>query len=148
MDQERLHTWPIELDLPPRPRLARAPHVLIVDDDREFLELAAATLTGEGFHVDTALSAGDALVRAVRDPPDLILLDILLPGTDGIDVLEALRAEPETHDIPVIACTSLGERDSAALLTRLGFDALLAKPFDLLALARALRAALSPRTDE
>jgi CheY-like chemotaxis protein len=135
-------------DLPPRPRRGVAPRILLVDDDPDFLELATAALVGEGFHVATARTAGEAVMSAVREPPDVVLLDIILPGADGIDALDALRAEPETADIPVLACTSLGERDSAALLTRLGFDGLVGKPLDLLALARALREALPARTHE
>jgi CheY-like chemotaxis protein len=132
-------------DLPPRPRAPTRPRVLVVDDDADFLELATTGLAAEGFDVATARTAGEAVVEAVRQPPDLILLDILLHGSDGIDVLEALRDEPETRHVPIVACTALGERDAAGLLTRCGFDGLVSKPFDLLGVARALREALPPR---
>ncbi len=132
-------------DLPPRPSRARGPRILVVDDDPDFLELAEAALTGEGFQVELARTPGEAVMSAVRSPPDVVLLDILLRTGDCIDVLDALRAEPETRYVPVLACTAMGERDSAAMLTNLGFDAVMAKPLDLLQLARELRATVPTR---
>jgi DNA-binding response OmpR family regulator len=127
-------------DVPPSTARRGPPHVLLVDDDVDFLTQMADALRLEGINVETARTPGEALVQAVRNPPDVILLDILLGGADGIDVLEALRAEPETRSVPVLACTALGSRDSAKLLPTLGFDGLLAKPLDPGELARALRA--------
>jgi two-component system OmpR family response regulator len=120
---------------------------LIVDDDRGFLELAATVLSAEGFEVRVARTPGEAMVWAVREPPDVVLLDILLKNADGLDVLEALRDEPETRNTPVLACTALGERDSGALLTSCGFDGMISKPFDMARFARRLRDSLPPRTD-
>lgn len=135
-------------DLPPRLPRSGPARVLLVDDDPDFLESMTAALEHEGLEVRTALTAGEALMQAVREPPDVILLDILLGSSDGLDVLEALRAEPETRSVPVLACTALGARDSAKLLPTLGFDGLLAKPLDPRELARALRAHVPPRTEE
>jgi CheY-like chemotaxis protein len=134
-------------DLPPRPHRALRPRVLVVDDDRGFLDLAVAALAAEGVTASVARTAGEALFRAVGDPPDLILLDILLPDSDGLDLLEALRAEPETRDVPIFACTALGERESAQLLTQVGFDGLLAKPVDLAQLARVVRSVFGVRAE-
>src|SRR5438093_995478 len=130
-------------DLPPRPRRATHPHILVVDDDTGFLELAATVLSSEGFEVRVARTPGEAMMWAVREPPDVVLLDILLRNADGLDVLEALRAEPETEKVPVLACTGIGE--SAALLNQCGFDATVEKPFDLRAFAKALKLALPER---
>jgi len=127
-------------DLPPRPAKSGPPRVLLVDDDPAFLELMSIALAAEGMVVSVAQTAGEALMRAVNDPPDVILLDIVLPGADGLDVLEALRAEPETRGVPVLACTALGRRDSGKLLPTLGFDGLLTKPLNPRELARSLRA--------
>lgn len=135
-------------DLPPRPARARPPRVLVVDDDADFLDTMAEALAGEGLDVVTARTPGEALMQAVRTPPDVILLDILLGTTDGIDVLEALRAEPETRAVPVLACTALGDRDAAKLLPTLGFDGLLAKPLDPRQLARAIRVHVPGRAHE
>jgi CheY-like chemotaxis protein len=132
-------------DLPPRPRTGEPPRVLLVDDEDDFLELTAEFLRHLGFEVECAHAAGEAVARAVRNPPDLILLDILLPGTDGLEILEALRREPETAEVPVLACTALGQRESGSLLVRAGFDALVEKPIDWRLLARTLAAALPAR---
>jgi DNA-binding response OmpR family regulator len=134
-------------DLPPRLPKSGPPHVLLVDDDPDFLEFTSYALVEEGMNVSCARTPGEALIQAVKDPPDVILLDILLGGADGLDVLEALRAEPETRGVPVLACTALGQRDSGKLLPTLGFDGLLAKPLDARTLARALRAHVRRRTE-
>jgi CheY-like chemotaxis protein len=129
-------------NLPLRRRLAVAPRVLLVDDEEEFLTLTAVFLREVGFEVECARAAGEAVARAVRHPPDVILLDILLPGVDGLEILETLRGEPETAGVPVLACTALGQRDSGPLLVHAGFDGLVSKPIDWPELARTLRAAL------
>jgi CheY-like chemotaxis protein len=126
-------------DLPPRKRLDSPPRVLIVDDEEDFLELTAELLRGVGYEVECARAAGEAIARAVRNPPDVILLDILLPGCDGLEILDILRNEPETADVPVLACTALGQRDSGSLLPHAGFDGLVSKPIDWPELARTLR---------
>jgi CheY-like chemotaxis protein len=81
------------------------------------------------------------VARAIRHPPDVILLDILLPDCDGLEILEALRQEPETAEVPVLACTALGERESGRLLEEIGFDGLLSKPIDWRELTQKLRSA-------
>lgn len=131
-------------DVPPTPRLARNPRVLLVDDEEEFLELTKTILEGSGFVVECARAAGEAVARAVANPPDVILLDILLPGCDGLEILETLRSEPETSDVPVLACTALGQRDSGPLLVQAGFDGLVSKPIDWHDLARLLTAVITP----
>jgi CheY-like chemotaxis protein len=126
------------------PRLARPPRVLLVDDEEDFLELTRAILEDSGFVVECARAAGEAVARAVANPPDVILLDILLPGCDGLEILETLRSEPETSDVPVLACTALGHRDSGPLLVQAGFDGLVAKPVDWHDLERLLTAVIAP----
>src|SRR5881394_868833 len=138
-------TTPVEwTDLPPEPRLARPPHVLLVDDEDEFLELTREILEGAGFTVECARAAGEAIARAVAHPPDVILLDILLPGCDGIEILETLRGEPETSDVPVLACTALRQHESKPLLIQTDFDELVSKPIDWHDLERLLTAVITP----
>ena len=96
-------------DLPPRRNLAGPLRVLLVDDEEDFLELTSMVLQSAGCQVECARAAGEAVARAIRHPPDVILLDILLPGCDGLEILEALRQEPETAEVPVLACTALGD---------------------------------------
>jgi CheY-like chemotaxis protein len=131
-------------ELPPEPRLARPPRVLLVDDEEEFLELTKEILEGAGFTVECARAAGEAVARAIVNPPDVILLDILLPGCDGMEILDTLRTEPETSDVPVLACTALGHRESGALLVDAGFDGLVTKPIDWHDLSRMLTAVITP----
>src|SRR5947209_8723122 len=134
---------PEELSQLPRPkRLDTRPRVLLVDDEEDFLELTAIFLREVGFDVECARAAGEAVARAVRNPPDVILLDILLPGCDGLEILETLRSEPETAEVPVLACTALGKRDSGPLLVHAGFDGLVSKPIDWHELERILHAAV------
>jgi two-component system cell cycle response regulator DivK len=129
---------------PPEPRLMRPPRVLLVDDEPEFLELTTQILRGAGFIVECAHAAGEAVARAVARPPDVILLDILLPGCDGLEILETLRGEPETADVPVLACTALAHRDSGPLLVKAGFDGMVAKPINWHDLERLLTAVITP----
>jgi two-component system cell cycle response regulator DivK len=130
--------------LPPTLRVVRPPRILLVDDEEEFLELTKLILEDSGFVVECARAAGEAVARAIANPPDVILLDILLPGCDGIEILETLRTEPETADVPVLACTALAERDSAPLITQAGFDGLVKKPINWRDLARLLSAVITP----
>jgi two-component system OmpR family response regulator len=124
---------------PPLDKRVGAPiRVLIVDDEEDFLELTRLFLEGAGFEVECARAAGEAIARAILSPPDVILLDILLPGCDGLEILETLRSEPETRTVPVLACTALGQRDSGPLLVGAGFDGLVAKPVDWHELKRQL----------
>jgi two-component system OmpR family response regulator len=121
-------------NLPPARRLDRPVRVLVVDDESDFLELTTLFLEGAGFEVECAHAPGEAVARAVRRPPDVILLDIILPGADGLETLETLRSEPETAEIPVLACTALGRRDCGTLLVDAGFDGLVSKPINWSAL--------------
>jgi DNA-binding response OmpR family regulator len=142
MPQSESFNW---TDLPARPRLATRPRVLVVDDEADLLALLRESLSMLGFDVDCARTPGEAMTRAVRSPPDLILLDILLPGCDGLDMLEALRDEPETCCVPVLACTALGQRESGPLLLDAGFDGLVTKPVDVSQLVVQMAEALRRR---
>jgi CheY-like chemotaxis protein len=125
-------------DLPPRKRPGEPARILLIDDEEDFLELTAELLRSAGFEVECARAAGEGIARAVRNPPDVILLDILLPGCDGLEILDILRHEPETAGVPILACTALGQRDSGALLPHAGFDGVVGKPIDWPALQRNL----------
>lgn len=130
----------------PPTRLGSPPRVLLIDDEPDFLELTRIYLEGLGLRVECARTAGEAIARAVARPPDVILLDILLPGADGLEILETLRDEPETRAVPVLACTALGQRDSGPLLIHAGFDDLVVKPVDWPLLAEQIARALGSST--
>jgi two-component system, cell cycle response regulator DivK len=124
------------------PRLERAPVVLAVDDEEEFLELTELFLGGAGIRVLKARSATEALWHALRTPPDLIFLDLMLPHVDGFQVLAALKSEPETRNIPVFACTAADFGDARGVLSA-GFDALFPKPVNWTRLREILRSLFS-----
>jgi CheY-like chemotaxis protein len=90
----------------PSPSRAR---LLLVDDDDALAEMYALQLTASGFHVTTARSGAEALDLVVRAVPDLIYLDLGLPGMTGLEVLERLRTAPSTAEVPVVILTNFSE---------------------------------------
>ena len=95
--------------------------VLAIDDDPVALELVSAVLDPEGYTVLRAQSGDEGVGIALRDHPALVILDLLMPGTDGFDVVEQLRADPRTADIPIVVLTSkvIGEADRQRLISRI-----------------------------
>ncbi|MGA2110740.1 MAG: response regulator transcription factor [Anaerolineales bacterium] len=114
-------------------------HVLLVDDDDLLRRSLAFNLEQAGCQVSTSASAEDALARVQRDPPDLILLDIGLPGMDGLEALRRLRTRP---DIPVIFLTARRRELDEVLGLELGADDYITKPFDFDVLLARVRGAL------
>jgi response regulator RpfG family c-di-GMP phosphodiesterase len=116
--------------------------VLAVDDDSRILELLRTTLATAEVEVDVAVSAEDARARIARRPPDVIILDVRLPGSNGIELCDELKGDPDTSDIAIALLTGSEEIDVAAHRA----DALLKKPFsplELLALVERLAGGLS-----
>ena len=128
----------------PRPGQAAppAPRILVVDDEEDLLELVRYNLTKEGYRVDCVGSGEEALKSARRDPPDLIVLDLMLPSVDGLEVCRRLKSEAKTRDVPVVMLTAKGEEaDMIAGLER-GADDYIAKPFSPRVLTARVRALL------
>ena len=116
-----------------------APHILIVDDHREIRDLVGRALTREGFRT-TAVADGRAMRKALADGRiDLILLDLMLPGEDGLSLCRAVRAE---SDIPIIMLTAKGEEVDRVIGLELGADDYLPKPFGSRELIARIRAVL------
>lgn len=105
--------------------------VLIVEDNEKNLKLVRDILQVKGYATLEAGTAEDGLALAASRKPDLVLMDIQLPGMSGIDALEALRADPATASIPVVAVTASVMQQERELITEAGFDAYLGKPLDL-----------------
>jgi DNA-binding response OmpR family regulator len=103
------------------------PHVLLVEDDETLSEVVAGYLTRAGLRVTCAADGIDGLRRAGVDPPDLVLLDLMLPGIDGIEVFQRLRCD--RPDLPVIMVTARGEEDERILGLAMGADDYVTKPF-------------------
>jgi PAS domain S-box-containing protein len=101
--------------------------LLVVDDDRDVVRLLHHRLERDGYLVDTAVSGPEALARIAEVPPDLILLDVLMPEMDGYKVLEELKANPTTMDIPVVIISILQERERGQALGAIEY---LTKPFN------------------
>jgi CheY-like chemotaxis protein len=117
--------------------------ILIVDDDDDIREVGQLALElGSGWTVITASSGAIALEQAKSARPDAILLDVMMPGMDGPTTLQHLRADPATCDIPVVFLTAKVRSADRDTLSALGVAAVLAKPFDPLALPSQLAQAL------
>jgi len=104
-------------------------HILVVDDEPDISALVAYHLARESYRVRTASSGPEALRAAEVERPDLIVLDLMLPGMSGLNVLEELRKRPETQDIPVILLTARKEEQDRIAGLRLGADDYVSKPF-------------------
>jgi len=108
---------------------AVAATVLIVDDEKEIRELLRYNLERQGYNVLTAHDGEEGLARAFATHPDLILLDLLLPGLNGLEVLRELRAEPSTRELPVLLLTARGAEMDKLLGFERGADDYITKPF-------------------
>jgi two-component system KDP operon response regulator KdpE len=115
------------------------PLVLVADDEPRITKLVSLALNAEGFRVVTASGGEEALQKAEEVRPDIILLDIVMPGIDGIEVMRQLR---ERRPVPVILLTARGATSDKAKGLDLGADDYVAKPFDLDELAARVRAVL------
>jgi len=116
------------------------PRILVVDDDPDIRRIAALSLERiGGFRVTLASGGHEALEMALREPPDVVLLDVTMPGGDGPETLQALRAQPMTAQVPVIFFTATSSPEEAARLRALGAAGVVAKPFDVADLPRRIR---------
>jgi CheY-like chemotaxis protein len=115
-------------------------HVLAVDDEPDHLELTAHMLRIEGAAVVTAGNAADALVAARASPPDVLVLDIAMPETDGYELLQLLRRESGATDasLPAVALTGFASASDARRAEAAGFQAHVSKPFDVVGLRAAI----------
>ncbi len=124
---------PMRAASPPAPGAEEKPDVrriLVIDDDEAFLEVVREVLAASGFEVEGARHGFLAGYLVGRSRPKAILLDILMPGIDGYEVLSLLRRRPESRGIPVVACTSLRGAEVEARVRSAGFDAYLRKPVE------------------
>ena len=117
--------------------------ILVVDDEPDILELVEYNLQKEGYEVHTAENGHAALKKAAKVRPDLVLLDVMMPGLDGPACLEQLRQDPRTRELPVIFLTAKGDAAELLRLQELSGRPSLRKPFDPTTLADELRAILA-----
>jgi len=127
-------------------------HILAVDDEENILELVEHHLTREGYAVTCVGTGEEALKAAHAERPDLIVLDLLLPGVNGLEVCRRLKADAETASIPVVILSAKGEEADIVAGLELGADDYLTKPFSPRVLTARVRAVLrrkvQPPADE
>jgi two-component system, cell cycle response regulator DivK len=121
------------------------PVVLIVEDDPRNAKLFRDLLEYHGFATLAATSAEEGLELAQREQPDLVLMDIRLPGMDGVAALAHLRADERTATIPVLAATASVMKEELARFDEAGFDGYIVKPIDTRAFPEQVRQALARR---
>jgi two-component system cell cycle response regulator DivK len=103
-------------------------HILVIEDNDKNRKLARDVLQYRGYRVSEAISAEDGLALAAAEPPDLVLMDIQLPGMNGIQALERLRAAESTRAIPVVAFTASVMPQDRHTIMGAGFNAFVSKP--------------------
>ena len=116
--------------------------ILVVDDERDILELIAYNLSREGYEVETVRSGERALEAIRRTPPDAVILDLLLPGLDGIDVCRRIKSDSSTSRIPILMLTAKTEDSDIVNGLEVGADDYITKPFSPKVLLARLRTAL------
>ncbi|MCF7958088.1 MAG: response regulator [Phycisphaerae bacterium] len=116
--------------------------ILIVDDEEDILELVRYNLARERFQVICASTGEDALAIVKSNLPDLIVLDLMLPGINGLDICRKLKADPRTAGISIIMLTARGEESDIVTGLELGADDYLTKPFSPRVLLARIRASL------
>jgi diguanylate cyclase (GGDEF)-like protein len=116
--------------------------ILVVDDDPDILQFVRLNLELDGFDVDLAGGGREALEMAAAAPPDLMLLDVMMPEIDGLTVLRRLRSDPGTANIPVIVLTARSLAEDRVKGLDLGADDYITKPFDLEELIARVRTVL------
>jgi diguanylate cyclase (GGDEF)-like protein len=116
--------------------------VLVADDDPDILTVVKINFELDGFEVDTAVDGEDALQKATSNPPNAIVLDIMMPRMDGLTALHRLRSQASTANIPIILLTARGLPEDRVRGLELGADDYITKPFDITELAARVRAVL------
>src|SRR5271167_4069914 len=126
---------------PVRPNVAAAPRILVVEDEADLALLLTYNLEAEGYSAESVERGDEAELRLVEAPPDLVILDWMLPGVSGLEICRRLRAREATRTLPVIMLTARGEEVERVRGLSVGADDYVVKPFsvpELLARARAL----------
>jgi two-component system, OmpR family, alkaline phosphatase synthesis response regulator PhoP len=119
--------------------------ILVVDDEEDILELVRYNLSKERYRVTSALTGEIALEKAREERPDLILLDLMLPGLDGLTVCRELKRDPLTSSIPIVMLTAKGEEADIVVGLELGADDYIVKPFSPRVLQARIKAVLRRR---
>ncbi|MDP5336703.1 response regulator [Seohaeicola saemankumensis] len=114
--------------------------VLIIEDEPNIIEAISFILSRDGWHVDSHSNGHDAVSVVRARAPDLVILDVMLPGRSGYEILTDLRAQPETQDLPVLMLTARGQARDRELAERAGASRFMTKPFSNADVIEALNA--------
>ena len=125
--------------------VSRGQHILIVDDYPDALDIWTIFLRSMGFQVSTAADGVSAMAQAQQLQPDLIVLDLELPGISGFEAARRLRRHATTHDIPLIAATGYSHQRQLSMAREAGFDHVLVKPLEPDVLVREIERLLDDR---
>jgi two-component system, OmpR family, alkaline phosphatase synthesis response regulator PhoP len=117
-------------------------HILVVDDEEDILELVSYNLAKAGYRVTSVTSGEDAIKTARSKLPDLVLLDLMLPGVDGFEVCNTLKRDSRTANIPIVMLTARGEEADVVSGLELGADDYITKPFSPRVLLARIKAVL------
>lgn len=127
--------------------------ILVVDDEEDILELVEYNLAKNGFQVTCVATGEDAVKTARAQLPDTVVLDLMLPGTDGLEVCRTLKNDPKTKGIPIVMLTAKGEEQDIVAGLEMGADDYVTKPFSPKVLVARVKAVLrrkgvEPASDE
>ena len=131
-----------------RPVAPPKQRVLVVDDEQPIVESLVYSLRKEGFDVSSAPNGLDAWQRIQAQPPDVVLLDVMLPGMDGFNVCRLLRSNPKSQHVRVMMLTARGEETDEIVGFNLGADDYVSKPFRMRPLIERVKALLRRPTEE
>lgn len=120
--------------------------ILIVEDEESLLKLESILLTTKGYHVQGVATGTAALKAVMENPPDLVLLDIMLPEVDGFEVCHQIKNNPQTRHIPVILLTAKKSPEDMARGKEVGADEYITKPFKSTMVITAIERLLHPVT--
>ena len=120
--------------------------ILVVDDDPRLLHVVSMYLSIEGYDVDTAPNGEEGLQHLEVQRPDLVILDVMMPGIDGLEACRRIKSNPETRQIPVVLFTALSRTDDVESGRAAGANRFINKPFSLIGLGAVIRSFLSEET--
>jgi two-component system alkaline phosphatase synthesis response regulator PhoP len=119
--------------------------ILVVDDDPEIVAMLTARLGHRGYKISSASDGHRAIELAKRDLPDIVLLDVMMPGKSGWEVARALKQDPATHGIKIVMVTAIGEQVNEITSPLYGADAHIDKPFEFERLERVIQGLVTSR---
>lgn len=115
-------------------------HVLVIEDEPNIIEAISFILSRDGWKVDTHSNGQTAIATVHAKRPDLIILDVMLPGMSGYDILRGLREEEDTADLPVLMLTARGQSKDREMAEKIGASRFMTKPFSNAEVLDAVRA--------